>query len=64
MCKFESNKTFICINCIIFYVQEFENMLLNFKEICHLCLKSGGDLHSIFDTTGKFKKRFRLYHKQ
>jgi hypothetical protein len=51
--------TFISIQCIIFFVQEFENMLLNFKEACHLCLKSGSDLHSILNTTGKFQEKIQ-----
>jgi hypothetical protein len=34
-------------------------MLLNFKEICRLCLKSGNDLHSIFDTTDKFQEKIQ-----
>jgi len=59
-CKFETNKTFICIQCIIFYVQEFENMFLNFQEICRLCLKSGSDLRTIFDTTDKFQEKIQI----
>jgi hypothetical protein len=39
--------------------QEFKAMLLNFKEICRLCLQSGNKLHPIFDTTDKLEEKIK-----
>lgn len=34
-------------------------MLLNFKEICRLCLESGNKLHPIFDTVDKLQEKIQ-----
>lgn len=34
-------------------------MLLNFKEICRLCLESGNKLHPIFDTADKLQEKIQ-----